>query len=213
MNKITDIRAFSVRSFLRERQALLVHFPTAVAPGTVEVLADHLKRIIRSKQGVLPFSTIMSSDIGPYQAETHPEDANAAASVGVVIDVPRDDDVLAVAPCDIGLYAQVLDGEIRFGGMAPSPEACALSIDDRRSSNEWLIQGYRVIGIFAFEPAYVFHQVSDDVVVDVRVVQEDVLAAFTDQRVFSIRNGHFVEFSFQTRLWEPVSYEAIISAS
>ncbi|QND70248.1 hypothetical protein [Tardiphaga robiniae] len=213
MNKISNIRAFSVRSFLRDREALLVHFPTAIPPGDIEVFADHIKQTIQSNNGPLPFSTIIASDIGPYQAGVHAEDANAVASIGIIIDVPRDDGVLAVAPCDIGLYMRTRDGKIRFGGMVPSAESCALSIDERRSSNEWLIQDYRVIGIFVFNPAYVSYQMSHDVVVDVAVAQEDLLAAFASHRVFSIRNERFVEFNFRAKLWEPVRYEAVISAS
>jgi hypothetical protein len=68
---------FSIRRFLEEREALLIHFSTGQSMHREFTLPEDL-RLAKTLSGVaLAFSTIMAGDVGPYQADIHPDDAYA----------------------------------------------------------------------------------------------------------------------------------------
>ena len=74
---------FLIRGFLEEREALLVHFSTWQSMHREFTFPEDL-RMAKTLSGVaLAFSTIMAGDVGPYQADIHPEEANAQGSVGI----------------------------------------------------------------------------------------------------------------------------------
>jgi hypothetical protein len=101
----------------------------------------------------LSFSAIQANDIGPHQKQgMHPADANAGGSIGIIVDVPSEGCVITVGPDDGGTSHNPETGEILSGGFAPTSESCARSINDRKSSNEWLVRDFRPIARFAFLP-------------------------------------------------------------
>lgn len=92
-----DQTDFWIRSFLRERQALLVHFSTLMSNHPGLVFPDDLRQAAGLTDVPLSFSTIMAGDVGPYQhPDMHPADANAGGSIGIIVDIPSNDSVVTV---------------------------------------------------------------------------------------------------------------------
>ena len=202
--------SFSIRRFLRDRQALLVHFSTAMPRNPKLSFPFDLLRAKKLRNVVLSFSTIMSQDIGPYQNDVHPEDSNAQGSIGIVVDIPADDCVVAVGPADHGSFYDVNTHEVEHIGSPPDAEACTRSIVERRTSNEWQVGDFEFIGIFIFLPAIAFRRLSDDVVIEVPIGLDAVLAEFPEDRILSSRAGQFVEYDRATRVWVPCDYKSIM---
>jgi hypothetical protein len=193
--------SFSIRNFLREREALLVHFSTLMSNHPDLVFPDDLRNAITLRDKPLSFSTIRADDVGPYQIPNmHPADANAAGSIGIIVDIPSDDCVITVGANDDGTSCNPQTGEIISGGFAPAPESCARSIDDRTASNEWLVRGFRSLAIFAFEPIWVRHPDGGEVPLE----RDLAFSQFPGCRIFSTLKGRFVEFDRGTRKWIPV---------
>lgn len=200
---------FSIRSFLQERQALLVHFSTLMSNHLGLVFPHDLRQAAGLADVPLSFSTIMAGDVGPYQLpEMDPADANAGGSIGIIVDITSNDSVVTVGSNDDGTSFNPSTGEIMSGGYAPTPESCARSIDERRTSNEWLVRGYSTVGIFAFGPILVRHFSGGEGEID----RDAAFACFPQFRMFSVHGGQFVEFDRETRKWSPVSYDTILSA-
>ncbi|HQU69773.1 MAG TPA: hypothetical protein PLI43_16455 [Albidovulum sp.] len=152
----------------------------------------------------LSFATIQKNDRGPWQGG-NPADANAAGSVGLVVDVKDIGSVIAVDWAD--------SGSNDFGslGHPPNTKNCTDSIAERKSSNEWWVQDYTPLGIFVFLPAMVFikqngHQG------EVRVDLPEILAAYPVDRIYSVSNGSFVEYDRATGNWRPTTYDQIVPA-
>jgi hypothetical protein len=205
-----DQTDFSIRSFLRERQAILVHFSTLMSNHPGLVFPDDLRQAAGLADVPLSFSTIMARDVGPYQRpDMHPADANAGGSIGIIGDIPSNDSVVTVGANDDGTSFNPSTGEIISGGYAPTPESCARSIDERTTSNEWLVRGYRAVGIFAFGPIFVRRFFGGEGEVD----RDAAFACFPQFRIFSVHGGQFVEFDRVAGRWNPVSYDTIMSAS
>jgi hypothetical protein len=91
-------------------------------------------------------------------------------------------------------------------GYAPTPESCARSIDQRRTSNEWLVRGFCTVGIFAFGPILVRNFSGGEGKVD----RDAAFACFPQFRIFSVHGGQFVEFDREAGRW---TYGTIMSAS
>jgi hypothetical protein len=138
-----------------------------------------------------------------------PADANAAGSIGIVVDIPSDDCVITVGANDDGTSCNPQTAEIISGGFAPSPESCARSIDERTSSNEWLVRGFRPVAIFAFVPIWVRHPEAGEVPLN----RDLAFGQFPGCRIFSALEGRFVEFDRGTGEWMPVTYETIMNAT
>jgi hypothetical protein len=191
---------FSIRKFLRRRQALLIHFNT---PQSDEERAlgfpDDLRNAMSLREVELSFVTIQAGDFGPDPRTISPGEANADGSVGLIVDVAEVGSVVSVSP-----------GDSAGGGFGdpPSQEACAASIDRREFSNEWRIKNYTPRGIFVFEPllVYVYRPRRADKVVSLSTVLE----AFPEERIFSSRQGTFIQYDRITRLRQPVTYDDII---
>ena len=77
---------FSVRDFLKEREALLVHFSTQMARDQSLMFPEDLKRAMGLTGVPLSFSTIRSNDVGPFQTGLPPETTSAGGSVGMIVD-------------------------------------------------------------------------------------------------------------------------------
>jgi hypothetical protein len=106
---------FSIRKFLREREALPVHFSTVMARRDHLVFPVDLKNAMTLVGVPLSFSTIQAMD-GPENAE---------GSVGLVVDFPTNDSVVTVGPCDDGTYFDDKTREWISGGDPPTAETCA----------------------------------------------------------------------------------------
>jgi hypothetical protein len=186
-----------------------VHFST---PNTLHrnlCFPDDLTRAASLQNETLSFSTVLRTDVGPYQGDAHPEDANAQGSIGIVVDIATNDCVVAVAPGDYGVQLDLTTQSIILSGSPPDLVACARSIDERRSSNDWRVKNYRMLGIFVFEPALAFRLLGD-VVIEVPVPMEKVLSSFPEERIFSTRNGGFVEYSRTIGAWTRSAYSKIV---
>jgi hypothetical protein len=89
------------------------------------------------------------------------------------------------------------------------PRKAAPGASTSESSNEWLVRGYRAVGIFAFGPIFVRHFSGGEGKVD----RDAAFACFPEFRIFSVDGGQFVEFDREAGSWSPVSYDTIMSAS
>jgi hypothetical protein len=155
-----DQATFSVREFLVQREALLVHFSTPMSNHRELFFPEDLRTAARLKGNALCFSTIQAGDAGPHQdPNVDPADANAGGSIGIIVDIASNDCVTAVSAGDGGAFEDPDTGETTSVGLPPSAESCARSIDERKTCNEWLVRNYRPIAIFAFGPI----RVSQDV--------------------------------------------------
>ena len=99
--RISSKSPFSIRSFLRSQEALLVHFNTPMStkhPTGFPADLEDAKTLVGKP---LSFCTIQKNDRGPWQGG-HPADANAAGSVGLVVDVNEMGSVVTVDRSDSG---------------------------------------------------------------------------------------------------------------
>jgi hypothetical protein len=195
----TNNQIFSVRAFLRERQALLVHFNTPMSNHETGFPED-IRNAMTARDQRLCFSTIQAGDRGPEQVE-RPEEANAGGSVGMVVDISNEGSVCSVSPHDGGATGS------ENGGWSPSEYECARSIDERTDMNEWFVQNFTPVGIFVFLPARVYIRSKDG---EVGTTLEEILAAFPTERAFSFAENGFVELDRATQKWLPVTYVDII---
>jgi hypothetical protein len=149
---------FSVRNFLKARNALLIHFSTTMSRHNSEFLfpAD-LHNAIKLTEVPLSFSTILPTDRGPYDRHSVniPAHANAYGSVGIVVDIGDDGCVETVNHRDSGTNQVDASGAVQSDGELPSQAACERSLDLRSGTNEWVVRNYQTVGIFVFRPPYV----------------------------------------------------------
>jgi len=204
---------FSIRRFLEEREALLIHFSTWQSMHREFTFPEDL-RLAKTLSGVtLAFSTIMAGDVGPYQADIHPEDANGHGSVGIVARILSDACVVAVGPSDHGTHLDIANQRVVLSGSSPDAFECARSIDVRRTWNDWRVRDFETVGLFVFEPAFAFRTMSEDVVIEVPVSMETIIAEFPADRIFSVRNGRFVEYHRGFSAWMSSTYWKIMFRS
>jgi hypothetical protein len=195
--------AFSIRGLLRNRQALLVHFNTPQSWRPLRFPED-LRNARNLKGEHLAFSTIRVDDRGPCQVQRF-EDANAGGSVGLIFDIEDEGSVVRVCPDDGGT------GESGEGfGDHPSESACVESIDrrcggGRAGNNEWRVQNYKSLGLFIFEPIFVFGPSGD-----YRISLPQLLAAFPEDRIFRNGDGAFQEYDRAADKWRPIAYCDIV---
>jgi hypothetical protein len=174
------------------------------------VFPHDLRNAMTMKSDPLSFCTIQAGDVGPYQVRgMDPADANAPGCIGIIVDIPSDDCVITVGTGDDGTSCNPLTGEIISGGYPPTPESCVRSIDERTTSNEWYIRGFRPLAIFVYGPIWVRHPEGGEVPVD----RDLAFGQFPECRIFSARDGKFVEFDRGTGEWMPVTYETIMEAT
>lgn len=205
--KMTDGLPFSVRAFLREREALLVHFNTPMS-GHPKCFPDDLHGAATLAEQPLSFSTIQTGDRGPHQGG-NPAHANAGGSVGIVVDVLDEGCVLTVGPGDDGTKA-FKNGTYQSGGQKPCAPECAASIDDRKTANEWFIKNYRKVGVFVFEPTMVFIR-NKGVQGEHYISTEKISDIFSDDRIFTVRGGKFLEYIRYLKEWTQIAYSDIVT--
>lgn len=190
-----------VRTILRKREALLVHFNTPMTRHDVGYPQD-LHDAFANPQWTMCYSTILKSDTGPTHGD--PSKAAACGSVGIIIDLLPDTSIISVSGLDSGS-----DGRTECAGLGhhPSVEVCESSIDTRSDGhNEWFLSGGKPIGIFCFIPAAIFNPGRGE-----RSYAFDAIAKdFPDQRLFSASSGQFEEFDRENLMWESRSYAEIL---
>jgi hypothetical protein len=199
---------FSVRKFLAERQALIVHSSTPMRSDDSRRFPDDLIQAQHTTDA-LCCSTILSGDKGPYDPSLNgdPGKANAPGCVGIVLDVNDAGSVLAVHPSDCGTHRDG-DGILRYDGDEPTAEGCAKSIDRRTTNNEWVVQNFRTIGLLVFNPTFVHTLPASSP--ERQINLETAIKPFPDLRVFSARNGEFIEYNRKAGTWSPVQYDDIV---
>lgn len=174
-------REFSRRSFLRDRQAILVHFSTVMTRHPDLTFPRDLLRAMSLKAIPLAFSSIQTGDTNPFVEGGR---GGAEGSLGMLVDIGPTTQIKSVSPSDSGSNP---DGSL---GLAPTAENCTSSIDDRETSNEWHIQDYIPIGIFVLPPlltrqVQVF--MGEPISGDTPITLGDAIAPFPDHRIFSAR--------------------------
>ncbi len=209
-----ETQKFSVRKFLRQREALLVHFSGFMTRHEEFRFPDDLKNAMTLKNVGLAFSTVQIGDSGVVLTHDAPNEENATGSVGIVVDIPQNECVRAVSASDAGSHLDGKTGKTISDGEFPTEETCAQSIDLRTSYNEWIVENYNTIGIFLFQPTFVLREqivCGDTVVVPAEINVCEVANSFPDQRLFSLDEVFFREFDRMTMQWRKVLYTDIIS--
>ncbi|MDA9396267.1 hypothetical protein WN73_37770 [Bradyrhizobium sp. CCBAU 45394] len=198
---------FSVRSFLAERGALVVHFSTPMRRDDALRFPDDLLRAQALSEKGLCCSTILPTDVGPGEPNIDYAEANAVGCIGIILDVDDAGSVCAVHPSDCGTYRDA-DGNLEYDGDEPTAEFCARSIDRRSGNNEWVVKNFRTIGLFLFRPTFV--HIAPPGSPERPIAVQGAIAPFPGLRVFSVENQQFVEFDRTTNEWRPVEYGAIV---
>jgi hypothetical protein len=212
---IEPTKAFSVRCFLREREALLVHFSTPMSRHDY-LFPNDLRNAMTLINKRISFSTIQKNDVGPFGRQgMAPADANGCGSVGIIVDVDDADSVVTVGAGDDGTYFDEATGCLISGGNFPSQAACDASIDLRVSANEWFVKNFRVLGVFVFFPILVrVKQVSDSlpepVITEKEISLEQVLLDFSEQRVITVGCGQLWEYDRSAKSWRTTYYDSIV---
>ena len=194
---------FSPRSFLRERQALLVHFSTVMARRPELTFPDDLRQAATLKDIPLAFSTIQKGDTNPHASGR----GGAEGSVGMLVDIGPGTIINSVSHQDSGSNEQ---GSL---GLEPTEEHCACSIDQRVTSNEWHVQNYLPIGLFILPPILVRRMVDiggAPTPVEVPLELSETVKPFPGVRVFSANAEKFLELDRSSGVWRAVSYDDII---
>lgn len=194
---------FSLRSFLRERQALLVHFSTVMARRPELTFPDDLRQAATLKDVPLAFSTIQKGDTNPHANGR----GGAEGSVGMLVDIGSGTIVRSVSHQDSGSNEQ---GSL---GSEPTEESCARSIDQRVTSNEWHVQNYLPVGLFILPPILVRRMVDiggAPTPVEVPLELSETVKPFPGVRVFSANAEKFLELDRPSGVWRAVSYDDII---
>jgi hypothetical protein len=203
--QLMTVSAFSIRQFLRNKKALLIHFNTPMSEHPDGFPLD-LRNAIGLKGIPLSFSTIQATDKGPSQVPV-PADANSGGSVGLIVDIKDAGSVVTVGPGDDGTKAHV-SGNHQSGGSSPTDITCEKSIACRTSTNEWFVQDYIPLGIFTFLPPRAFWKGNGEGPIEL----EDVLNAFQSERVFTTISGSFQEWDRDAECWRLVEYDDIVPA-
>lgn len=192
---------FSPRQFLRDREALLVHFNTVMGREELPFPQDLLRAI--SLKGVpLSFSTIQVGDTPPSGGP-----GGAEGSVGLIVDIGPKTIIKSVYSGDSG------SSEGGSLGKPPTAEHCAESIDKRNPSNEWHVQDFVPVGILLLQPLLVRmighvcgRPTSGEVLIDLGTA----IQPFAGQRIFGLTANSFLERDPADGQWKPVAYADII---
>ena len=202
---MTDDRAFSPRAFLRDRQAVLVHFSTVMANRPDLTFPNDLRQA-QSLEGVpLSFSTILPGDTNPHMDGR----GGAEGSVGMLVDIGPGTVINSVSPGDSGSN---VEGSL---GRDPTEENCNISIDDRLTSNEWHVQDYVPVGIFILPPIIVrqIHEIGGvPTAIEVKIEPEEAISLFPGERVFSANERTFLEWDRVAAHWGAVGYDDIFGS-
>lgn len=206
---------FSVRRFLRERKALLVHFSTPMSRHEY-LFPDDLRNAMKLVETPISFSTILSDDVGPHSHPgMAPHEANADGSVGIVVDVDDVGSVLTVGPGDSGTSFDEITGRFASGGSPPSQATCDASIDRRVTANEWLVKNYRLVGLLVFHPIMVRTKqthplVPEPLIGETEIPLEQVMLEFPQERIFGAGRGSLWEYQRLIKKWCPTDYGLIV---
>lgn len=219
---------FSARDFLRDRQVLLVHFSTKMSKHRDVLFPADLRRAKGLRGRYLSFSTFGACDRGIddvwLEAESH-----AAGYVGLVVDIRDVGSIYKVCHEDVGSFEDP-PGTPHSNGDVPSLETCASSIDNREGTNEWYVKDFIPKGIFLVDPEEI--QVRQVEKAPEGLSEEDqhlwgdpdpktatfqpydvgqVFNDFPSDRIFSRRDGGFIEWDRTAKIWSPVTYEEIVA--
>jgi hypothetical protein len=157
---------------------------------------------LSNPQWQMCYSTIVSSDLGPSQTDW--STAAACGSVGIIVDIVDDTQLLRVHGSDGGSNGRY--GTLGLGSQ-PDPASCGASIKVRlEGHNEWVALNARPIGMFMFPNPHVFVPGVGDHYRDPNLIISD----FPALRFFGAANGKFFEFDRSSGRWAPRDYDEII---
>ena len=141
-----------VYEFLRQRNALIVHFSGApkgsgVDRGDKHLYPADLRHVLASKaMGGVSASAVQPGDV------FHGFERNATGCIGVVLGLRDKDSLVAVDPRDCGSIEDESGNRIVQHEKDISIADLRRSFADRESYNEWVIRKYSSLGIFAAPP-------------------------------------------------------------
>ncbi|WP_417463179.1 hypothetical protein [Kordiimonas sp.] len=192
-----------IRDFLINREAVLVHFSTMMASDPSRYFPHDMNNAMSLTGVGLAFSTIQK---GGRFDPTDTGKSGAEGGVGIVVDIAPTTHVLKVHPSDMG--SSPYGGTASGLGVPPMPLACANSIDSRLRSNEWLVQDYKVVGIFVLPPLLVRLPIPG-LVPESYIESKITVGAvanhfFPHHRIYSANTQTFIEFDRASRTWQDV---------
>jgi hypothetical protein len=141
-----------VHEFLRRRDGLIVHFSGApkgagIDRGEPHLFPTDLRYVVEGHaMGGLSCSVVVPGD------KFHGFERNATGCIGVVLDLTTKNSLVAVAASDCGSIESEGGKRIVQNEIDIAPANLDLSLDKRTDYNEWIINNYKVRGIFAVSP-------------------------------------------------------------
>jgi hypothetical protein len=174
-----------VHAFLREHNALIVHFSGTPPSGCGK---HHFPADLRNVLDLGAMTGLSCSLVVPgdnFDDGKGPR--NAYGSVGVILDL-TDKDSLATATAGDG-GALIVNCAREFDERDLDIQKVKDSLLKRDGANEWGIRNYTTIGIFIADPI----QVNTPGLLSPNVDEPFIRAAFPDQRIFSFSGSEIVE--------------------
>ena len=214
-----------INDLLRQHTALIVHFSGTPKGSGSEYdyhYPEDLKKVTAGHcQGGLSCSTVMPND-----NFSDLKIANATGCVGVILGLNSKNSVIDVNAADCGTYV-VNDVRIVPNYRDLSIVDLEQTIDDRPSGNynEWVINDYQVLGIFAAAPFFIsvlrkpiylpempdYLRASEPQLGIVQTCPIAISAEFAELRIFSFVGGQLV--NFENGKWEPFEHNDLYPVS
>ena len=142
---------FSPRKFLKERNALLVHFNTPMSEHETGFPED-IRNAMTLRGVPISFSTIQAGDLGPCNISPASA-ANAGGSVGMVVDILDMGSVVSVGPADDGTELRKVGITKREEARPTPPHAhVALTIENQQTNGSSKI--IPRVASFSFSPRW-----------------------------------------------------------
>lgn len=196
---------FSPRQFLRERNAVLVHFSTVMSRNPDLLFPNDLAGAMSLVDVPLSFSTILPGDTNPWGGGR----GGAEGAVGLLVDIGLQTVIHSVSSSDSG--SSVIGS---LGGLATA-ENCAASIDQRETSNEWHVSNYVPKGLFLLPPILVRQRhaipgLDEPILAEAEISLAQAIAAFPTLPVFSANTHTFLQYDRPSGEWRAVGYAVLI---
>lgn len=194
---------FLPRTFLRTRNAVLVHFSTVMTSRRDLLFPRDIQQAMALKGHPLSFSTIQPGDTSPHIGR-----GGAEGSIGMLVDIGPATMIHSVSPGD--------SGSSPFGslGLPPSEVSCAASIDQRETSNEWHVQDYVPVGIFILPPIVVLKPIQLMGQIDAaegEISLGEAITPFPAMRIFTANADNYLEYDRVSQGWKAIAYDEIFA--
>jgi len=195
MNKPTT---HEIYDFINEVSGLVVHFsgcPKGIGREINLYYPDDLNKIINGEvNGGISCSLIIPGDFFSFCSD----ETKAIGTIGVIVGFDEDG-LIAVSSKDCGSYTD--DNYVRHTNKKDiRTEDLRISLTERQTYNEWIIQQNKILGIFVFNTTdspvtgYVKIEGSDEYELGFKYPKfDEIKDTFIDLKIYTFLNGMIVQ--------------------